>query len=287
MTTRAVARVGPRMNTSSSSAASSANAVGSNVEPASNRLHRARAQLPTGGRQAPASTAAANQVGRGASDHTAVSSAATPSRCPQTPSTRMRACPYRSRARPITGAHIASAIAPQAATPPPTAYDPVRFWTNSTVPIVCIARGSRPTKAAGRNLRAPGVASVRRYREGVRPPASPRSPSGPPAGGPVTAWPGVEGDPGGQLMTGSACLTHSGDASEISAGHPLSGTWPRPAVAVRPRRVTVTPGEAVRSRVDAERSATGGRSRRVRCRESSDVAEQVGRLPVRPRAAAG
>ncbi len=151
-----------RVNTNSSIAASSASAAGSRALPVSSALHRARTQVPTGGRQPPATAAARNHSGRGAPARTTASSAATPSRCPASPASSTLAWPKRSRARPTRGTHTASLSAPAAATAPPTAYEPARSWTTSTVPSACIAIGSRPTNAGTMNRAAPGVASVRR-----------------------------------------------------------------------------------------------------------------------------
>ena len=114
---RAVTRIGPVMNTASSTTDSRAYAVCTSRGSSSTYDQRARTQVPTGGSISPATIARAKTLHRGHSPCTAAMSSASAA-----PHVTIRAgstlnCPSRSRARPwkIVAAAFATVVAPATA----------------------------------------------------------------------------------------------------------------------------------------------------------------------------
>ena len=114
---RAVTRIGPVMNTASSTTDSRAYAVCTSRGSSSTYDQRARTHVPTGGSISPATIARAKTLHRGHSPCTAAMSSASAA-----PHVRIRAgstrnCPSRSRARPwkIVAAAFATVVAPATA----------------------------------------------------------------------------------------------------------------------------------------------------------------------------
>ena len=114
----AVTRIGPAMNTASSTTDSSAYAVCTCRGSSSTCDQRARMQVPTGGSIIPATTASAKTVQRGHSPCTEAmnSTSATPHVTTSAGSTRR--CPSRSRYRPWKIVATAFAIVVTPATEP-------------------------------------------------------------------------------------------------------------------------------------------------------------------------
>ena len=167
---RAVARkvtsTGPMMNTTSSSMASSANAVFSNGEPFSRRVQRARTADPARLKPIPTPRAAAKLTASGQASSIAVTSSATLSTLIKTASSRTRAWPTRSVARPQSGATTAAASVVTAISNPARPKEPVVSDTSSTIPMPVIAIGSRATKPA--RLKATALRSESTWRYGRR-----------------------------------------------------------------------------------------------------------------------
>ena len=97
------------MKTTSSSMASSANAVCSNGEPFSRRVQRARTADPARLKPIPTPIAATKLTASGQASSIAVTSSATLSTLIRTASSKTRAWPTRSVARPQNGATTAAA----------------------------------------------------------------------------------------------------------------------------------------------------------------------------------